>query len=105
MYVQIQDRSDTAAPGDEAVVFEAGFAVGEGGAGQGLDAAAGGFEDGLACRGVPLHRRAETRVHVALAGGDHAEFERAAAALARLDWISRQKLGEPPAVLVRAAVD
>src|SRR5439155_17881964 len=99
------DTSGAATPGDEAVVLEAGFAVGQGGAGQGFDAAAGGFENGLAGRGVPLHRRAEARVHIALAGGDDAEFEGAAAALARLDRISRQKLGEPAAVLVRAAVD
>src|SRR5947209_8709041 len=50
MYVQIQDRSGAAAPGEEAVVLEAGFAVGERGAGQGLDAAAGGFENGLTGR-------------------------------------------------------
>jgi hypothetical protein len=99
----LSHRSLTADPGDEAVVFEAGLAVGEGAAGQGLDAAAGGFENGLAGRGVPLHRRAEARVHIALAGGDDAEFERAAAALARSHRISRQKLGEPPAYLVRAA--
>src|SRR5437870_2327136 len=105
MYVQIQDRSGAAAPGEEAVVLEAGFAVGQGGAGQGLDAAAGGFENGLAGRGVPLHRRAEARVEVALAGGDDAEFERAAAALARLHRIILQKFGEASAVLVRAAVD
>src|ERR1700745_3108994 len=37
-----------AAPGEKAVVFEAGLAVGEGGAGQSLDPAAGGFENGLA---------------------------------------------------------
>src|SRR6266478_8492534 len=94
-----------AAPGDKAVVFEAGFAVGEGDAGQGLHAAAGSIQYGLAGRGVPLHCCAETRVEVALAGGDHAEFQRAAAALARLHRIIPQKLGEPPAVLVRAAVD
>jgi hypothetical protein len=52
-----------AAPGEEAVVFEAGFAIGEGGAGQGFDAAAC-FEDRLSRCGVPLHRRAEAGVHV-----------------------------------------
>jgi hypothetical protein len=59
-------------------------AVGERGAGQGLDAAAGGFENGLTGCGVPLHRRAKARVEVTLAGGDDAEFQRAAATLARL---------------------
>src|SRR6266481_7672447 len=95
----------TAAPGDEAVVLEAGLAVGEGGAGQGLDAAAGGFENGLAGCGVPLHRRAETGVHIALAGGDDAEFERTAAALALEHGIILQEFREASAVLVRAAVD
>src|SRR6478609_7404906 len=34
----------SAAPGEEAVVLEAGLAVGEGGASEGFDPAAGGFE-------------------------------------------------------------
>src|SRR5215831_11160791 len=94
-----------AAPGEEAVVLEAGLAVGERGAVQCFDPPAGGFEDGLAGRGVPFHRRAEARVEVGLAGGDDAEFERAAAALALAHRIIGEKLGKPAAVLVRAAVD
>src|ERR1700740_626609 len=74
-------RSGAAAPGEEAVVLEAGFAIGERGAGEGLDAAPGRFENGLPGGGVPLHRCAKARVEVALAGRDDAEFERAAAAL------------------------
>src|SRR4029077_9306413 len=103
MYVQIQGRSGAAAPGEEAVVFEAGFAIGEGGASEGFDAAAGGFENSLAGRGVPLHRRAEARVEVGSAGGDDTEFEGAAAALAFAHRIVGEKFGKPPAVFVRAA--
>src|SRR5208282_1693442 len=95
--------SRAAAPGEEAVVLEAGLAVGERVAGQGLDAAAGGFENGLAGRCVPLHRRAEARVEIGLAGGDDAEFQRAAAALALEYRIVGEKLGEPAAILMRAA--
>ena len=95
----------SAAPGEKAVVLEAGLAVGKRLASKGLDAAAGGFEDRLAGCGVPFHRRAETRVEVGFAGGDDAEFKGAAAAFARLYWIILQKLGEPAAVLVRTAVD
>src|SRR5271166_5976145 len=97
--------SRAAAPGEEAVVLEAGLAVGERGAAQGLDAAAGGFENGLAGRGIPFHRRAEARVEIALAGRDDAEFQRAAATLARLYRIILQELGQAPAVFVRAAMD
>src|SRR5215831_3506716 len=63
-----------AAPGEKAVVFEAGLAVGERLASKGLDAAAGGFEDGLAGCGVPFHRRAKARVEVGFAGRDHTKF-------------------------------
>src|SRR6185436_12336817 len=87
------------------VVFEAGFAVGEWKARQGFDPATSGFENGLPGGGIPFHRRAEARVEVALAGGDDAEFQRAAAALTRLHGIILQELGEPPAVFVRSTVD
>ena len=54
---------------------------------------------------VPFHRRAKARVEIGLAGGDHAEFEGAAAALALAHRVIGEKLAEPPAVFVRAAVD
>src|SRR4029077_12014656 len=94
-----------AAPGEKAVVFEAGLAVGERGAGEGFDPAAGRFEDGLAGRGVPLHRRAKARVEVGFPGSDHAEFERTAATLALAYRVIGEELGQPPAVFVRAAMD
>src|SRR5579863_2029381 len=92
------------APGEEAVVLEAGLAVAEPGAVEGFDAAAGGFEDRLAGGGVPFHRRAEARVEVALAGGDQAEFEGAAAQPPLPHRVGLQKFAEAAAVLVRAAV-
>src|SRR5262249_4796607 len=94
-----------AAPGEKTVVFEAGLAVGEGGAGQGLDAAAGGFENGLSGRRVPLHRCAKARVEIGFSGGDDAKLQRTAAALALAHRIVGEELGEAPAVFVRAAVD
>ena len=60
-------------PGEEVVVLEAGFAVGERRADESLDRAAS--------RGVPFHRRAKS-VEICFVGGDHTEFEGAAAALA-----------------------
>ena len=59
----------------------------------------------MAGGGVPLHRRAEARVEIGFARGDYAEFEGAAAFLALAHRIILQKFGEPPAVLVRPAVD
>src|SRR5690348_14733874 len=94
--------SHPAAPGEKAVVFEAGLAVGERRAVERRDMAAGGFEHRLAGGGVPFHRRAEARIEVALAGGDQAEFERAAALPAPLHLVILQEFGEPAAVLVRA---
>src|ERR1700730_15868519 len=98
-------RSGSAAPGEKAVVLEAGFSIGERGACQRFDAAAGGLEYSLPGSGVPLHRRAETRVEVSLTGGDDAEFQGTATALARPHWIILQEVREAPAVLVRPAVD
>src|SRR5215470_14699158 len=72
----------SAAPGEKAVVLEAGLAVRERGAVQCFDPAAGGFEDRLASRSIPFHRRAEARVEVGLARCDDAEFESTAATLA-----------------------
>ena len=87
-------RFSAASPGEKAVVLETGLAVGERFAGQGLDAAAGGFENGLAGRGVPLHRRAEARVEIGLTGRDDAEFQCTPAFLALAHRIVLQKLGE-----------
>src|SRR5580692_1547067 len=98
-------RSGSAAPGEKAVVFKAGFSVGERGACQRFDAASSGLENSLPGSGVPLHRRAETRVEVSLTGGDDAEFQGTATALARPHGIILQELGKSPAVLVRPAVD
>src|SRR5271163_2321074 len=92
-------------PGEKAIVLEAGLAVDERGPGEGFDPAARRFEDGLPGGCVPFHRRAEARVEVGFARGDHAEFERAAAFLALAHRIARKKLGEASAVFVRAAVD
>src|SRR5215472_8173361 len=94
------DGSASAAPGEKAVVFEAGLAIGKRFAIKGLDAAAGGFEDRLAGCGVPFHRRAETRVEVGFAGRDHTKFKGAAAAFARPHWIILQELGESAAVFM-----
>src|SRR6516162_9212701 len=82
-----------AAPREETVVFKAGLAISERSTGQRLDPAAGRFENGLAGRGVPLHRRAKARVEVGLPGGDDAEFERAAATFALAYRIVGKKLG------------
>src|SRR5438046_335212 len=87
-------ESGSAAPGEEAVVFKAGFAVGERGACQRLDAASSSLENSLPGSRVPLHRRAEARVEVGLTGSDDAEFQGAATALTRSHWITFQKLGE-----------
>src|SRR5581483_7412049 len=92
-------------PGEKPLVLEARLAVGERGAVERGDRAAGGFEHRLAGGGVPLHRRAEARVEIGLAGGEHAEFEGAAADAPLLDRAALEILGEAAAVFVAAAVD
>src|SRR5581483_9346580 len=85
--------------------FEVVLAVGERAAFYADDTAAGGFEDRLAGRGVPFHRRAEARIEVGLARCQHAEFERAAAADPFEDRAALEIFGEAAAVVVSAAVD
>ena len=101
MRALFRSRSGPAAPGEEAIVFKAGFAVSERGARQRFDAATGSLEHGLPGGGVPLHRRAETRVEVSLTGGDDAEFQGAATTLARPHWIILQELGKSPGETIR----
>src|ERR1700694_432802 len=91
-------------PGEKAVVLQPGLAVAERRAREAENMAAGGFEHRLAGGGVPFHRRAETRVEIGLAGGEHAEFEGAAAFAALDDRTALEILGEAAAVLVAAAV-
>src|SRR5437773_1341840 len=93
------------APGQEPVVLEPGLAVAERPAGQVEDLAAGGFEHRLAGGGVPFHRRAEARVEIRFARGEHAEFEGAAAFQPFEHRPVLEILGEAAAVLVAAAVD
>src|SRR5438132_263174 len=66
-------------PGQEAVVLQAGLAVGERLAVEAKDMAASGFKHRLAGGGVPFHRRTETRVEIRFARREHAELECAAA--------------------------
>src|SRR3954453_16933269 len=95
------------APGEKAVVLQPRLAVAQRRTVEAEDVPAGGFEPGLPGRGVPLHRRPETRIEISLARRQHAEFQRAAALLA-LDHravLVLEILGEVAAVLVAAAVD
>src|SRR6266581_3765926 len=92
-------------PGEEAVVLEPGLAVSERSAREVEDMAAGGFEHRLAGGGVPLHCRAEARVEIRLARGEHAEFERAAAFEPFEHPPVLEILCETAAVLMAAAVD
>src|SRR5436305_10939740 len=82
------------APGEEAVVCEAGLAVGERLAVKTEDMAAGGFQHRLTGAGVPFHRRAETRVEIRLSRGEDAEFERAAADMPFEDRLVLEIFGE-----------
>src|SRR5438045_7321694 len=93
------------APGEEAVVFEAGLAVGERLAVKTEDMAAGGFQHRLAGAGVPFHRRPEARIEIRVSRGQDAEFERAAADLPFKDRLVLKIFGEAAAVFVTAAVD
>jgi hypothetical protein len=93
------------APGEKAFVLESGLVIGERSTGESFDPAARRFEDGLPSGCILLHRRAEARVEVGFARGDHTEFERAAVFLALAHGIAREKLGEASAVVMRAAVD
>src|SRR5260370_4748681 len=69
-------------PRQEAVVLEAGLAVLQRRAVETENMPAGRFEHRLAGGGIPFHRGAEARVEIGLAGGEHAEFEGAAAFVA-----------------------
>src|SRR3954447_8702977 len=80
------------APGEKAVVLEAGLAVGKRCAIEAEDITAGGFEHRLAGAGVPFHRRTEARVEIGLAGGQHAEFQSAAADIAFEDRLVLEKI-------------